>query len=695
MIGTYCNDNIVNIFTHCSAVKEVYTYGQLVWPTGPSYYYVSWLPTNISGSFTMEGISYSLQDYNGYFSGFAGVITPSAFGNTGMSYMETNAYSIDSFAFVRCKSLTWASMSKCTYLNSRVFESCWSLSSVYAPKLISTSYGTFQNCSALSQISLPLLTHLGQNTFRYCSNLSSVYLPMCKSISADAFNGCRSLSQINLPLCNYLGAGTFNGCSSLSSVSLPICVDVMGSAFANCTSLSHIELPICKSIGPMTFYNCSSLSSVGLPMCEYIGESAFQNCTALSQIELPACKSIGANYSIFAGTHLERIILPVCQSLGANAFADCSYLSSVEFGSCTWIADGAFARCSSLTTLILSGSSMCSVDTNYAFSGTPFKSCIGSILVPGKLLGMYKRAPVWSDLSCVIYPLSSTPGSYYINWTPSDLSSGSFTLEGYTQYFADFSGSYTWFDGVIDAHYVSSASIYEGAFAYTSISTIITNAYKVESRAFDLCKSLTAASFPNCSYIGDYTFDFCSSLTTLSLPVCEYLGNGVFESCSRLKTLNLPMCKSIGNYAFSRCSNLTTLKLSRCEYIGGSVFAYCSKLKTLNLPMCKSIGDYAFSRCSLTTIKLPRCEYIGKYAFGGYSLTTLDLPMCKYIGNWTFEYCGSSLQVILGNSSVCKLNGYLGLGFSGAIYVPSSLVDAYRSAINWSNFSSRIFPIES
>ena len=588
MIGTYCNDNIVNIFTHCSAVKEVYTYGQLVWPTLPSIYYVSWLPTNISGSFSMEGISYSLQDYNGYFSGFAGVKTPNAFDYTsGMSYMETNAYSINSYAFSACRSLAWASMSICSYLDSGVFSGCWSLSSVYAPKLRSTSYGAFMNCSALSQISLPLLSQLGQNTFRYCYNLSSVYIPMCRSISADAFNGCRSLSQINLPLCNYLGAGTFDGCSSLSSVSLPVCMDVRGSAFANCTSLSHIELPVCKSIGAMTFYNCSSLSSVSLPMCEYIGGSAFQNCTALSQIELPACKSIGANYSIFAGTHLERIILPVCESLGAKAFADCSYLSSVELGSCTWIGDGAFARCSSLTTLILSGSSMCSVDTNYAFSGTPFKSCIGSILVPAKLLGMYKNAPVWSNLSCVIYPLSSTPGSYYINWTPSNLSRGSFTLEGYTQYFADFSGSFPWFDGVIDAHYDSSADVYEGAFAYTSISTIITNAYKVESKAFDTCESLTTASFPNCSYIGDYTFIYCNRLTKLDLPVCEYLGDKVFADC------------------------------------------------------------------------------------------------------------GSSLQVILGNSSVCKLNGTLANNFSGTIYVPSSLVDAYKSAVNWSNFSSRIFPIES
>jgi hypothetical protein len=587
MIETYCNDNIVNIFTHCSTVTEVYTYGQLVWPTRPSVYYVSWLPTNISGSFTMEGRSYSLQNYNGYFSGFAGVITPNAFDYTsGMSYMETNAYSINSYAFSACRSLAWVSMSKCTYLDSGVFSGCSALSSVYAPRLRSTSFGAFWNCSALSQISLPLLTHLGQNTFRSCYNLSSVSLPMCRSISADAFAGCRSLSQISLPLCNYLGAGAFRGCHSLYSVSLPVCSYVYGSAFAYCSALSQIELPSCKSIGDMTFYNCSSLYSVSLPVCEYVGGRAFYNCSALSQIELPACKSIGG-YSTFVGTHLEKISLPVCESIGAFGFAGCSYLSSVELGSCTWLGDGVFSGCSSLTTLILSGSSMCDAYGNYVFSGTPFRSCSGSILVPVKLLGMYKRAPVWSDLSCVIYPLSSTPGSYYINWTPSYLSQGSFKLEGYTQYFADYSGSFPWFEGVIDAYYDSSASVYEGAFAYTEISTIETNAYKLESKAFNTCRSLTAASFPNCSYIGDGAFMYCSRLTTLDLPICEYIGSGVFQ------------------------------------------------------------------------------------------------------------YCGSSLQVILGNSSVCQLNGILASSFSGTIYVPSSLVDVYQSAVNWSMYSSRIFPIES
>lgn len=31
---------------------------------------------------------------------------------------------------------------------------------------------------------------------------------------------------------------------------------------------------------------------------------------------------------------------------------------------------------------------------------------------------------------------------------------------------------------------------------------------------------------------------------------------------------------------------------------------------------------------------------------------------------------------------------------TGSIYVPASLVDAYKSAENWSYFSDRIFPIE-
>ena len=105
----------------------------------------------------------------------------------------------------------------------------------------------------------------------------------------------------------------------------------------------------------------------------------------------------------------------------------------------------------------------------------------------------------------------------------------------------------------------------------------------------------------------------------------------------------------------------------------------------------------AFDGCVLLTeASFPNCSYIGDYAFGYCkNLTTLNLPMCEYIGKDVFTNCGSSLQIILGNSSVCKLNGTLENNFSGTIYVPASLVDTYKSAVNWSYFSSRIFPIES
>ena len=104
MIGTYCSNNIVNIFTHCSNVKEVYTYGQLVWPTEPSYYYIKWSPDIYTGLFEMEGKIYNFSDYPSGFSGFSGTITDNAFSKVKFSQIKTNALSIGLNAFCSCSS---------------------------------------------------------------------------------------------------------------------------------------------------------------------------------------------------------------------------------------------------------------------------------------------------------------------------------------------------------------------------------------------------------------------------------------------------------------------------------------------------------------------------------------------------------------------------------------------------------------
>ena len=263
MIGTYCSDNIVNIFTHCSTVKEVYTYGQLVWPTEPSYYYIKWSPDIHTGLFEMEGKIYNFSDYPSGFSGFSGTITDNAFSKVKFSQIKTNALSIGLNAFCSCSSLSKVSLPFCEFI----------------------SYGAFYGCLPLSQISLPKCEYVGISAFNSCSSLLKVNLPMCSYIGNSAFYTCRSLSQISLPKCSYIGKEAFYGCYPLSQISLPKCSYIGSSAFVM-NRFSSINLPVCEYIGDSAFYSCNFLLQVNLPVCSYIGDGAFYNCRSLSRITI-------------------------------------------------------------------------------------------------------------------------------------------------------------------------------------------------------------------------------------------------------------------------------------------------------------------------------------------------------------------------------------------------------------------------
>lgn len=160
----------------------------------------------------------------------------------------------------------------------------------------------------------------------------------------------------------------------------------------------------------------------------------------------------------------------------------------------------------------------------------------------------------------------------------------------------------------------------------------------------------------NATSIGSSAFQSCSSLSQISLPMCSYIGNYAFQSCSSLKQLNLPMCSYISLGALGYCKSLSQVSIPVCSYIGVNVFAYCRSLSQLSLPVCSIIRDYAFIGCSSLSI------------------------------------------ITIGYSGVCSLSRNVFYktkitSSTGSIYVPASLVNAYKSASGWSVYSNRIYSI--
>ena len=288
-----------------------------------------------------------------------------------------------------------------------------------------------------------------------------------------------------------------------------------------------------------------------------------------------------------------------------------------------------------------------------------------------------------------VWPVSN---SYYITWTPSDLT-GTFTIDGSTYNLEDYGGSFSWSTGVIDV----------SAFKNTGIETVETNAWYIRQYAFASCSSLSQVSLSACKNIEARGFNKCEALTDVYAPVLSGLGAYGFAYCSSLVSIELPMCSAVWNNAFASCGSLECVSLPACESLGTQTFVDNHVLSSVYLPECSRLEGWVFYNVSANaSIYLPKCEYVDG-AFRKCNAQTIELPVCSYIGLDTFNNT-SVKTIVLGYSSVCTLvsstsqyvvfhpSGHFADG-TGSIYVPASLVDAYKSATNWSIYSSLIFPI--
>lgn len=199
--------------------------------------------------------------------------------------------------------------------------------------------------------------------------------------------------------------------------------------------------------------------------------------------------------------------------------------------------------------------------------------------------------------------------------------------------------------------------------------------------AFYKHSTITSVDFSNCTKIRDCAFFQCNSLETANFPKCTDLWAEVFWNCIQLTSINFPNCSSIGFEAFYYCPRLATISFPNCTNIGGNAFNKCAALTSVSFPNCTSIGTSAFYSCT--------------------SLTSANFPNCSHIKSGAFSNCSSLTTLILTASSVVTLDNITAFantpmskstytGSFGSIYVPVSLVDAYKSATNWATYANRI-----
>lgn len=230
--------------------------------------------------------------------------------------------------------------------------------------------------------------------------------------------------------------------------------------------------------------------------------------------------------------------------------------------------------------------------------------------------------------------------------------------------------------------------------------------------AFYQCEQLTLTELPSgITYIGDYAFQWCYRLALTSLPsgITEIRPYAFYE-CNELALTELPSgITSIGNWTFFKCHDLALTELpSGVTQIGIGAFSVCESIPSISCEgAIKTLAAQSFNGnstypMSLRSVSFPNMALTSNLgaAFGATTaanacnlLEFCDIGSTTGIAANAFANCYALETLVLRKTaSVCTLanvSAFLNTpmrgydGKTGKVYVPSALIESYKTATNW------------
>lgn len=171
------------------------------------------------------------------------------------------------------------------------------------------------------------------------------------------------------------------------------------------------------------------------------------------------------------------------------------------------------------------------------------------------------------------------------------------------------------------------------------------------------------------------------TITEYSNDRVEFIGKYSFQNCASLTSVNFPAVKnSIDVSAFQNCTSLMSVSFPNVRLIAVNAFQNCTSLTSVNFSAVETMYAYSFRNCT--------------------SLTSVNFPAATKIDISTFLGCTSLNTLILSGESVCTLsdvNAFTNTPIesgTGYIYVPSALIDTYKTATNWVTFANQFRALE-
>ncbi len=212
------------------------------------------------------------------------------------------------------------------------------------------------------------------------------------------------------------------------------------------------------------------------------------------------------------------------------------------------------------------------------------------------------------------------------------------------------------------------------------------------------------ARFPNLTNLVRQSFYNDLTIEEVYMPSVVTLGgDGIFNGCTNIRNIDLSSVSSgIKSLMFDNCSSLTTIRLDFENILAISEnkqFQNCSSLVSdfnlLNLVLTTS-NTSVFAGCLLLkNFNLPKVTLLGEYVFlNCSSLKSMFLPsLTQFTNRGVFQNC-TSMTALIFKEFVTLYSTDVFTSNNTLFYVPSALVETYKSATNWSTLASRIFGYE-
>src|SRR5574344_508861 len=195
------------------------------------------------------------------------------------------------------------------------------------------------------------------------------------------------------------------------------------------------------------------------------------------------------------------------------------------------------------------------------------------------------------------YIISSYTGSYFLDFTPSDFSTATYTADSKCLFFGctNLSGMCKLPNNIIDA-----SSMFQNCTGLTSIDTSgFTNVIDA-FRMFANCTGLTSIDTSAFTKVTHSTgmFSGCTGLTSINTSVFTNVTNAsdMFSNCQKLTSIDTSAFKNVTNaeYMFYNCTSLTNIDTSAFKNVknANSMFSGCTNL---NIDVR---NDYLFNHLS-------------------------------------------------------------------------------------------------